>query len=591
MPFADPDLLLEQAENLLLRREPTRAAALVRLVLGSYPAHARALHIAGLAAASAGQSRIATEYLCETVRLEPSARALTDLALVLYSIDRLSEAEACCQRALDLNGSYALTLDVLARIEVRRGRDHRACGYLRALAALRPDDRRVLERLSLAEYAVGNIPEAIRLMRRLIDGDVGPQLHSEYVSAHLYDPCQTGESICRAACEWAKRQCILQPPLQVPTARLLSCRKLRIGYVGGEFATTPSRYFVLPLLRLHDRRQFEITCYHTRHRNDVHTEEFRSSADRWRDCAALEDGEIFACIQADEIDILVDISGHLRHHRLSVFGLHPAPVQIAYPNYLGTTGMPTIAYIFTDRWVCPPGAESQYSEQPYLLSSGYLVYQPPLEAPPITALPCDSEGTLTFGLFQWPGKLNKEVWDLVASVLRACPESRLLFHYSTAELDEPDSLARTSVETELTSRHVSSDRVLFRGSVSKDDYLALLGSVDIALDTFPFNGVTTTCECLLMGVPVVTLAGSTHSGRIGYEILDRVGLIDFVASNSEQYVETATDLARDRDRLRVLRHRLRSMLRQSSLCNAIPLVNEIENAYRSVWQLFVETYQ
>jgi predicted O-linked N-acetylglucosamine transferase (SPINDLY family) len=253
--------------------------------------------------------------------------------------------------------------------------------------------------------------------------------------------------------------------------------------------------------------------------------------------------------------------------------------------------MPAIGHIFTDRWVCPPGSESQYSEQAYPLSSGCLVYQPPPEAPPVTALPCDVGGTVTFGLFQWPGKLNPGVWDAVAAVLRACPESRLLIHYSSAELDELDSPARLSVEAELALRQIARERLLFRGSMSKDAYLALLDSVDIALDTFPFNGVTTTCECLLMGVPVVTLAGSTHSCRAGYEILDRVGLAGLAASGPDEYVRVAAGLAADREHLRTLRRRLRPMLRQSSLCNSIPLVRELETAYRCLWQIFVEEHR
>jgi predicted O-linked N-acetylglucosamine transferase (SPINDLY family) len=302
----------------------------------------------------------------------------------------------------------------------------------------------------------------------------------------------------------------------------------------------------------------------------------------------LDDAEIAARIQADEIDILVDVSGHLRQHRLSVFALRPAPVQVCFPNYLGTTGMPAIGHIFTDRWVCPPGAESQYSEHPYVLSRGYLVYQPPPQPPPVTALPCDATGITTFGLFQWPAKLNSGVWDAVAGVLRVCPESRLLFHYASAELDEPDSPARLAVEAELATRRISRERLIFRGSISKDAYLALLGEADIALDTFPFNGVTTTCECLLMGVPVVTLPGSIHSSRVGYEILQRVGLGALAASHPDAYIRIASGLAADRGRLRAMRRELRPMLQHSSLCNAEPLVRELENAYRSLWQLFLE---
>jgi protein O-GlcNAc transferase len=588
MTRVGPDRLLEKAEACLLRQDPRRAAAIAHSILARHPVHARALHIAGLAAASAGDGRAAVRHLSEAARLAPSARSLTDLASVLYSLDCLAEAETCGRRALDIDALHAPAINVLARIEVRRGRDHRACTHLRALGVLRPNDPRVLARLSLAEYAVGNVPEAIRLLRNLIDaGEASALLHSEYVSAHLYDPRQTGESIRRTAREWAERCCVNRPARAVSAARLHTDRKLRIGYLSGDFGATPSRYFVLPVLGRHSRG-FEITCYHTRHRDDVYTASFRNCADRWHDCADLDDGEIASRIQADEIDILVDLSGHLRHHRLSVFALRPAPVQVAYPNYLGTTGMPAISHIFTDAWVCPPGFESQYSEQPLPLGAGHIVYEPPPGAPPVGPLPYDELGIVTFGLFQWPGKLNPGVWDAVAAILHASAGSQLLLHYSSAELDEPDSPARLSVESELAKRQIARERLVFRGSVSKDAYLTLLGGVDIALDTFPFNGVTTTCECLLMGVPVTTLAGSTHSSRIGYEILDRVGLGALVASDTDQYVRIATALAADRARLRDMRCQLRPMFYRSSVCNSILLVRELEKVYRLLWQHFVE---
>ena len=304
----------------------------------------------------------------------------------------------------------------------------------------------------------------------------------------------------------------------------------------------------------------------------------------------MSDEELSRQIEDDEIDILVDVAGHLRCHRLSVFALRPAPVQVTYPNHPATTGLASIQYILTDRWVCPQGHESQYTEQVHHLLHGYLVYEPPTEAPAITGLPCDQTGFITFGLFQRPAKLNAGVWDAVVEVLRACPNSRLLVHYPSVEL-EPNSSARELLQCEVASRGIDPARVVFRGWLPLDRHLELLREADIALDTFPYNGTTTTCECLWMGVPVVTLTGSTHASRVGNQLLAQAGLIDFVAATPQEYVEVTVGLAQDLNRLRDLRLGLRDLLRHSTLLDPGPLVREIEAAYVMMWRQFLEESQ
>jgi protein O-GlcNAc transferase len=591
MPDANPlPDLLEQVEEFLLAQRPREAAALALSILAVAPDDPRALHLAGLALAITGDPEAAAEYLTRAIDIEPyHAGWSADLAAVLFSAARVDEAEEWGIRALAVDSQCLVAHSLLAVIASRQGRDHRARNHLRALAAQRPGDQKVRARLALAEYAVGDFAETMRLLRELIDsGLANRNLHSEYVSALLYDPAQTRESLRRGFEEWAARSDRAISARAFPPERVRSDRKLRIGYLSGEFAATPSRHFLLPIFRHHDRDRFEITCYHARNLADAHTDRFRELADRWRNCADMSDEVLADRIEADEIDILTDLSGHLRRHRLAVFALQPAPVQVAYPNHPATTGIAAIRYMLTDRWVCPEGSESQYTEEIYRLARGYLVYEPPVEAPAIGGLPCDQVGTTVFGLFQRPAKLNSGVWDAVAGVLTACPNSRLLVHHSSIELDEPDSPAREGVELALAERGIDPARVFYDGWRPLARHLELLGEADIALDTFPYNGATTTCECLWMGVPVVTVIGSSHAARVGYELLDRIGLTDLAATSTEKYVETAVTLAQDGDRLRSLRCRLRDLLRQSTLVDPQPLVREIEGAYQKMWGNFVE---
>ena len=584
--------LLEQGERLLLAHRTSEAAALAQSVLADAPDNPRAHHLAGLVAAKRDDPMMAVEHLTRAINRKPhQAGWLADLAVILFSVGRLDDAEVWAFRAVELDPKRAAAHALLAEIASHQALDHRARKHLRALADLCPDDPKVRARLALAEYATGDFAEAMCLLRELISqGLADKHLYSDYVSALLYDPNQTRESLRLGFEQWALRFCKTRPH-RISKPCPCGGRKLRVGYLSGEFTSTPARHFLLPIFRYHDRDRFEITCYHTRNREDAQTARYRALVDHWRNCADMSDDDLANQIEAEEIDILMDLSGHFRDHRLAVFALRPAPVQAAFPIHPATTGIAEIQYILTDQWVCPFGSESQYTEKVHRLSRGYLIYEPPAEAPAITELSCDQTGGVVFGLFQWPAKLNAGVWNTVAGVLNASPNSRLLVHHSSVELDQPSSPARERVERELTARGIPSTRVFYRGWLPLAHHLELLSEVDIALDTFPFNGQTTTCECLWMGVPVVTLVGDTHVSRVGYELLDRIGLTDLATKNQEEYLNTAVALAQDRNRLRNLRRGLRDRMRQSTLLAPQPLVREIEAAYLAMWRQSVEEDQ
>jgi predicted O-linked N-acetylglucosamine transferase (SPINDLY family) len=257
-------------------------------------------------------------------------------------------------------------------------------------------------------------------------------------------------------------------------------------------------------------------------------------------------------------------------------------VQVSFPNYPGTTGVEEIDYILTDRWTTPEGSESEYAETPYRLPSGYLVYR--YAGVPVTPLPAATNSYVTFGMFQRPGKLHTGVWAVITEILRRTPESRLLIHFGSAELDEEGSGQRERLLGILENGGITAERIEFRGSRISPEHLAVVGEADIALDAFPFNGQTTTCDCLWMGVPVISLRGHTHVSRVTPALLDRLDLGELAAETPAGYVEQAMRLAGDLKRLAALRAGLREKMRERWMTGGSRLAQEIEEAYRTMWR-------
>jgi predicted O-linked N-acetylglucosamine transferase (SPINDLY family) len=359
-------------------------------------------------------------------------------------------------------------------------------------------------------------------------------------------------------------------------------RRLRIGYVSADFKKHSVGYFLSAIFLNHDAASIETTCYSGCTEEDEQTDFFRSRAAHWRSTIGIDDRELAAQIRADAIDILVDLSGHTFGHRLNVFARKPAPLQVTWLGYPNTTGLPAIDYRLTDSIADPQGAaDTASSEELFRLPDGFHCYTAPVAAPDVSRLPAERNGFVTFGSFNNLAKVNHQVLDAWAGVLKEVAGSHLILK-STRLLD-PEM--RKRVLKLLEQRGIASDRVRLIGKLpTTADHLAVYGDIDIALDTFPYNGATTTCEALWMGVPVVTFAGDRHAGRVGASMLSRVGLQDIVAQRSQDYVATAARLAADLPALAVLRASLRDRLAASPLCDGPRFTRQLEAAYRTMWR-------
>jgi predicted O-linked N-acetylglucosamine transferase (SPINDLY family) len=355
-------------------------------------------------------------------------------------------------------------------------------------------------------------------------------------------------------------------------------RRIRVGYVSPNFSRHSVGYFVAPVIAAHDRRRFEVFCYYTHRLSDDATGRIRQSADGWRDVATASDDALEALIREDGIDVLVDLAGHCKGNRLAVFARKPAPLQVTWLGYPDTTGLEAIDVRVTDAVADPaPEADARHTERLWRMDGTFLAYEPPADSPAIAAR--RGGEPVVFGSFNHVAKLNEPTIALWAEILARVPGSTLVL--KSGLFDHADTRDRV---LESFERHgVAVARIEVHGwRADRGSHLALYGAVDIALDTHPYNGTTTTCEALWMGVPVVSRAGVVHMSRVGASILRCVDLGELVAESDARYVDLAVALAGDEPRRAALRTGLRERLRASPLLDHAEFTRRLEQCYLQV---------
>jgi predicted O-linked N-acetylglucosamine transferase (SPINDLY family) len=569
----------------LARGEARKAAEWFVQALDRLPDDPDALMGYGQALLAMGEAvPAAVSYQKAIAQAPDDCEPLHGLARALLLQGRHDEAADVCRQSLLLDAGDADSHRLQGEIYFSRGNHEAARQAFETALELLPGDPESHARLTSICWALGDQEGTLAHCRALVEsGRATPALHSFYLYQLLYERSETPASI-RHACETFGRS--LAPGGRTPWPAVAGEnpeRRLRVGYLTGEFIRGSAFYFLSSLIGNHDTDAVEVFLYHTRSKFDRITEWYQGRG-HWRDCRDLDNTAIADRIRADAIDVAVDFSGFFPDNKLDLFAQRVAPVQVTYPNCPITTGVPNIDYILTDRWTCPKGSEDQYSEEAVYLPSGYLAYSVPIDAPPPVPLPAIENGFITFGLFQRRPKLNAAVWDAVAAVLRRSPGSRLLMQSADSSLDDPESRARRAITGEFSRRGVEPHRLGFVGRRGHREALSVMAQSDIALDTFPYQGQTTTCDCLWMGVPVVAWSGATHVSRVGSAILQRVGLDRLVANTADDYARIAIDLAQDVSGLASLRSGMRDRLRASTLLDGRNLAGEVEAAYRQMWR-------
>jgi predicted O-linked N-acetylglucosamine transferase (SPINDLY family) len=521
------------------------AAAIYRRILQADPRQADTLHLLGVIAQQVNQPEAAIEHITRAIALRPSAAEYhNNLGAAYRALGQLDEVEACCRRAIALRPDYVDAHNNLGIALKDQGRLDEALACYRRALRIQPDD---------------------------------PEVHSNLVYTLSFCTADPRAVLEEARC-WNQRHAAPLAHGLEPHANDRSPeRRLRVGYVSPDLRQHPVGRFLLPLLEAHDHQQFEVFCYSSARPPDAITDRCRQASDAWREAHGLADAELAQCVRQDRIDILVDLTMHMLHNRLLVFARRPAPVQVTYLAYCGTTGLDAIDYRLTDPRLDPPGEDRKcYTEQSWHLPDTYWCYRPADEAPTTLESPAPAPGTLTFGCLNNFCKLSSATLAAWTSLLQTVPRATLLVHAR-------EGTHRQRLRAVLAQHDVASERVTFVGLVPVAEYFRLYHGIDVALDPFPYGGGTTTCDALWMGVPVVSLAGRTAVGRGGLSILSGLGLAELVATDEQQYVDIASRWARDASRRAELRATLRQRMQRSPLMDAPRFARNVETAYRGMW--------
>jgi predicted O-linked N-acetylglucosamine transferase (SPINDLY family) len=458
--------------------------------------------------------------------------------------------------------------------------------YLRRCLELMPNSIQYLNNFAGLMKFVGRADEAYTYFRRIMDiksDTLHHFCHTNYLMNFICMTRLSPEEIFAEHKQWGEqcRHAIGQLSEVYPNLPH-SDRKLRIGYVSNDFCRHPVAFFIEPLLSMHNQEQFDIFLYsNVEHEDDI-TTQIKNRSCTWRSIFGVDDEEACRIIREDGIDILVDLGGLTKSNRLFVFLYKPAPVQVTWLGYAHSTGLAAIDYRFTDEVADPSGmTEHLHTEQLYRLPGSFLGYHPPINPPPVLPLPCHANGYITFVAFNNLAKTNDLLLGWWASILKQVPDSCLIMKDCCFQRDY---CFREEWLDRFARLGITANRILLLDrSPTVHDHMEALGQGDIALDSYPYNGTTTTCETIWMGVPVVTLAGTSHVSRVSASLLTTVGVPELIAHTPDEYIQIAVSLASDQERLQAYRANLRSMMQASSLMDFEGFARKVEVAYRDIW--------
>ncbi|MGH8699723.1 MAG: tetratricopeptide repeat protein [Burkholderiales bacterium] len=542
------DANLTFAALLLARRRPGDAEAPLRAVLKRDPhsvdAHARLFEVYD----SRGDLPAAAAEIEAVLRERPDwADALYNYGCVLKKLMRLTDAESAFRRALAADPGHFRAYRMLGSVLLGQCRTDEALALYRTARERLPEDFDLESAELFALNSSEQIAEDALFARHAAFGTRIEQAH---------------------------------PPRFKPFRNARETeRRLRIGYVSGDFCYHVVTLFTLPVIERHDRSAIEVYCYSTGGRVDEYTRRLSARADVWREVSSLPASGVADAINRDDIDILVDLGGHSGIPQLAVFAQQPAPVQATWLGYLNTTGMTRIHYRISDRHADPPGVTDAYHTETLVrLPHSQWCYRPFVSVACAEMPPFVRNGHVTFGSFNQALKISRAVRRPWAEILQRVPGSRLVI------LGVAEGRARDGLVADIAGAGSERARITVLPYVSLQDYYNWLNAVDIALDTAPYSGGTTSCDALWMGVPVVTAPGTRPSSRSTASILSTAGLPEWIASSPEDYVRLAAEYARDGARLIGLRKSLRERLRQSPLMDEERFVRDLENAYRQMWR-------
>ena len=502
-------------------------------------ADVESLQILGTIAYRQKRVDVAEKYFNKALSIAPGNHEL------FYQLGCISEKKgdlqnACRQfeRAIEIKAEFAEPRLALGNCKARIGLLGEAKELYESVVSIHPNHIVARNNLANVLASQGDIEHALPEWRKVLELQPAYHAaHSNYLLALNYLPGCSREEIFRQHTAWGR---LVTSALSANSEHRNDPdpdRRIRVGYVSADFRQHSVSYFIESVLKHHNRNKYYVICYSNVVGADMVTRRLLGYADTVRMIENQADDTVFEWIKEDQTDLLIDLSGHTDGNRLPLFARKPAPVQLTYLGYPNTTGLQTIDYRLTDPIADPDESDQEfYTEELVRLQGGFLCYSPPQESPGVAALPMNKAGHPTFGVFNNVAKLTEDAVSVWSDILRSIEGSQLYFkNRAFSDKGTCDRYLELLIKDGITP-----DRVVFSGlTPEKIQYLESYNHVDIALDSFPYNGTTTTFDALWMGVPVVTLSGDRHAGRVGDAILSRVGLADLVARNKQDYIDIA----------------------------------------------------
>ena len=563
MPYLDLQQIVDLAMQHHRAGDLRGAERLYRQILSQKPNQPDALHLLGVLSADTGRTQEGIALIRQALSLAPSAAEVwSNLGVILTREGRTNEAVEAFRQSIRLRPHVISDFNNLGNALQQAGRAGEAIAAYRTAMSNR-DRMAEAQRPHPADWELRASDNLLILLH--------------------HDPANDAKAIFADHALWNRLYAApLAPSIQKHDNERNPDKRLRVGFVSAYLSSYPVGRFISGLLREHDRERFEVFCYSDLREPDATTRALSDWSAQWRDTAALDDGQLAELIHRDGIDLLVDLGMHTRGNRMRAFARRPAPVQITYLAYCGTTGLQTIDYRLSDPYLDPDDSDQPYySEQTVRLRS-YWCYPPPHQAPEVNEPPSAAAGAeITFGCLNDFGKVNPTTISLWSEVLRSVPRGRLLLH-------APTDANRQRASQWFQAEGIEQRRIGFTDMLPMPEYLRQYHRIDIALDPTPWCGGTTTCDSLWMGVPVVSLTGGTAISRGGLSILSQIGLPELVASTPREYARIASSLAHDPPRLASLRRALRDRMRASALMDAPGFARDFESILRRIWRRWCE---
>ncbi len=598
---------LQQAKNLLIE------------ILKSQPNNVTALHLLGVLCCELKQYDSAIHYSQEALQIDPTnVHSIYNLGNAFRERKQFEEAITCYRRALQVNPSFGDAYYNLGTIFQDLKNFTEAIGCYQNVLQLNPHDVSAYYNMGNAfrdkeqfEEAVACYRNALGINPNLADAwsnlgtilqergqlnaaelhykrahTIEPDnviIHQNLICLMLYNVHYDPRAIFSAHVHFADR--FARPLMSsiVPHSNIkIVNRRLRIGYVSPDFRKHSVSYFIEPVIAAHSRKNCEIFCYSLLSSEDEVTRRIQKHAEHWYCITNIPDEQAAKLIRDEKIDILVDLAGHSLSNRILIFARKPAPIQISWIGYPATTGLSTIDYKIVDVHTDPPAmTEEFYTENLIRLPKCFLCYQPDRDSPEVNSLPALSARNVTFGSFNNFCKVSPKLLTLWTKILKELPSSLLILKSKILS----DGPTRKYILDIFETEGIAAERIqLLSWEQSTHSHLATYNRIDIALDTFPYNGATTTCEAMWMGVPVITLEGNVHVSRVGCSILTTIGLPELIAKTEAEYVQKAVKLANDTKTLELLRRRLRTMMIQSPLTDVKGFTVTLEQYYRNIFE-------